>query len=75
MLRTLRRVLLAIGSLSAAALGVGLVGGAVLSFLGPGHALVGPGADPTAATLGIGMSIVLGGLIYRDIVRRESGSR
>ena len=56
MLRILRRVGIAIGSLVAAWLVISLVGGALLPFIG---ALVG------LAT------VVLGGLIYRDILRRE----
>ena len=56
MLRILRRAGIAIGSLVAAWLVISLVGGALLPFIG---ALVG------LAT------VVLGGLIYRDILRRE----
>ncbi len=54
MLRILRRVGIAIGSIVAAWLVISLFGGATM-----GSALVGLAV------------VVLGGLIYRDIIRRE----
>lgn len=74
MLEVLRHVLLAIGSLSAAALSVSLVGGAFLSFVDPGHAVFGATANPTIATLATVVTVLLGGLIFRDIIRRETRS-
>ena len=55
MLRVLRRVGTAIGSLVAAALVVGLIGALVPV---PGFTWI--------------VTIILGGLIYRDILRREA---
>jgi hypothetical protein len=69
-----RRVLLAIGSFFAAALSVSLVGGVCLSIPDPGHPVFGATANPTVATLATLVTIVLGGLIYRDIIRRETRS-
>ena len=71
MIRWFRRIGIAIGSLVAAALAMGLVGGLLLSLLGlnttttTGQVQFVGGAGLTLVT------IVLGGLIYRDIVRRE----
>jgi hypothetical protein len=69
MLRTLRRVGIAIGSLVAAWLVVTLVGGLLLQLIG-----IRP-FDPGMTTMGsaiVGLvTVVLGGLIYRDIIRRE----
>lgn len=74
MVEVVRRVLLAIGSLSAAALSVSLVGGVCLSILDPGHAVFGATANPTVATLATVVTLILGGLIYRDILRGETRS-
>ena len=56
MLQVLRRVGIAIGSIVAAWLVISMIGGAVLPFSG--------------VPAGIAV-VVLGGLIYRDIIRRE----
>jgi hypothetical protein len=71
MILWVRRIGIAVGSLVAATLVVWLVGGMILSLIG---------LDTTTSTGqaqlvgGIGLTViafVLGGLIYRDIVRRE----
>jgi hypothetical protein len=54
MFRTLRRMGIALGSLVAAWLVVGLVAGSLLTY---GVMVI--------------VTIILGGLIYRDIIRRE----
>jgi hypothetical protein len=73
-MRTIRRLGIALGSFVAASLVVGLVGGVFLP-------IVGITAGPTAyldATPGNLVStlviVVLGALIYRDIIRREQPS-
>ncbi len=71
MLRMLRRVGIAIGSLVAAWLVVSLVGGLLLPFTGIPFRPLDPGTTTTGtAFVGI-VTVVLGGLIYRDIIRRE----
>jgi hypothetical protein len=59
-----RRVGIAIGSLVAATLCVGLVGGGLMWFTA---------TAPSLGTWSVStvVSLVLGGLIYRDILRRE----
>lgn len=59
MIQVLRRTGIAIGSLVIGYLAVGMVGGALLG--------------PTATSNGIVevAIVVLGGLVYRDIIRRE----
>lgn len=64
MLQVLRRAGIAIGSLVAASLCVSLVGGV---FMG----IAGVNATPASWGIGAVVTLVLGGLIYRDIVRRE----
>jgi hypothetical protein len=71
MVRVIRRFGIAIGSLSIAVLAVGLVGGMVLPLIG-----VPLTPTPTVTVTPSGLvetliAIVLGGLIYRDILRRE----
>lgn len=71
MIRLLRRVGIAIGSLVIAGLAVGLVGGMILPLIG-----VPLTPTPTVAVTPSGLietaiALVLGGLIYRDILRRE----
>ena len=64
-LRGLRRVGIAIGSLVAAFLCVGLLGVPLM-------ALTGTSASPTTAQIATIAALVLGGLIYSDILRREA---
>ena len=71
MVRVIRRVGIAIGSLLIAVLAVGLVGGMVLPLIG-----VPLTPTPTVTVTPSGLvetviALVLGGLIYRDIIRRE----
>jgi hypothetical protein len=71
MLRILRRVGIAIGSLVAAWLVISLVGSALLPFIGVAFQPLDPAATAMGSAL-IGLAtVVLGGLIYRDILRRE----
>ena len=65
----LRRTGIFLGSLVAAALVMGLVGGLVMVPMGA--ELRASGAGPVAAALVVFLTIVLGGLIYRDIMERE----
>jgi hypothetical protein len=62
MVRFVRRIGIAIGCLVAAWLCVSLVAGAFLGSGASGNALVGL------------ITLVLGGLIYQDIIRRERRS-
>lgn len=75
MIAIVRRVGIAIGSIVAAGLVVGLVGGAVLPFFGVPFRPVDPGTTAPASALAGLVTIVLGGLIYRDIIRRERQAR
>ena len=59
MLRMLRRIGIAIGSLTIAYLALALVGGVI-------------GLNPTVGVFGVVVVVMLGALIYRDIVSRES---
>jgi hypothetical protein len=59
MLRILRRIGIAIGSLTIAYLALALVGGVI-------------GLNPAVGAFGVVVVVVLGALIYRDIVSRES---
>ena len=63
-MRSIRRLGIALGSLVAASLVVGLVGGVFLPMVGatPGN------------LVSIVVVVVLGALIYRDIIRREQPS-
>ena len=69
MLHLLRRAGIAIGSLVAAWLVVGLLW-TLLPLVGAAHPPDG-GTAPIGGWLGALATVVLGGLIYRDIVRRE----
>lgn len=60
MVRVLRRIGIALGSLTIAWLAVSLVAGVLLGSDASGNALFGL------------VALVLGGLVYRDIIRRES---
>jgi hypothetical protein len=61
MLRILRRIGIAIGSLTIAYLAIALVGGII-------------GLSPAVGIIGVLAVIVLGALIYRDIVSRETST-
>lgn len=65
----LRRVGIFVGSLVAAALVMGLVSWVVMVPMG--QQLLASGAGPVAGALVLFLTIVLGGLIYRDIMERE----
>lgn len=65
----LRRIGIAIGSLVAAALVMGLVGWLIMIPMG--GQLLASGAGPLAGGLMGLFTIILGGLIYRDIMERE----
>jgi len=70
-LRRLRRVGIAIGSLVAAWLVISLIGGILLPWVGVPFRPGDPGTTTTGSVLVGLITLVLGGLIYRDIVRRE----
>ena len=72
MLEFVRRAGIAIGSLVAAALCVGLVSSLIPSFsVTVPIGLLAPGPSSEALVLSAVVTFVLGGLIYRDILRRE----
>jgi len=71
MLRVLRRVGIAIGSLVAAWLVMSLVGGFLLPFVGVAFRPTDPGATASGSAIVGLVTLILGGLIYRDILRRE----
>lgn len=71
MVRVVRRVGIAVGSLSIAVLAVGLVGGLVLPLIGVPMAPTPTMTVTPSGLLEIPIALVLGGLIYRDIIRRE----
>lgn len=75
MIAIVRRVGIAVGSIVAAALVVGLVGGAVVPFFGVPFQPQDPGTTSGPSALGGLVTIVLGGLIYRDIIRRKRQAR
>jgi flagellar biosynthesis protein FliQ len=66
-----RRVGIAIGSLVAACLVVALVGGIILSLFGLNTTTTAGSAQFTGGVVFTLVAIVLGGLIYRDIIRRD----
>jgi hypothetical protein len=70
-LHMLRRVGIAIGSIVAAWLVVSLVGGILLPLFGVSFRPVDPATSTTGSVLVGLITVVLGGLIYRDILRRE----
>jgi hypothetical protein len=74
MVKTIRRAGIAIGSLVIAWLGVSLLAALVLPIVGVAYTPSGPGASTTANALVWVASLVVGGLIYRDIIRREKPS-
>jgi len=66
-----RRLGIALGSLVAATLVVGLVGGVLLPLIGLGPV---PTTDPLVAPPNLVVTlitVILGALIYRDILRRD----
>jgi CBS domain containing-hemolysin-like protein len=68
---SVRRLGIALGSLVAAALVMGLVGGLVLSLFGLNTTST-TGAVQLAGGIAFTLvTLVLGGLVYRDIIRRE----
>jgi hypothetical protein len=69
LLSWLRRTGIFLGSLVAAGLVMGLVAGMVMVPMGA--QLRESGAAPVAAVVVLVLTIVLGGLIYRDIMERE----
>ena len=71
MLQMLRRAGIAIGSLVAAWLVISLVGGVLLPFVGVPYRPLDPATTSTGSILVGLITLVLGGLIYRDILRRE----
>jgi CBS domain containing-hemolysin-like protein len=71
LVRFLRRVGIAIGSLAAAWLVISLVGGMLLPVFGLPFRPLDPGSTLFGAVLVDVITLVLGGLIYRDILRRE----
>jgi hypothetical protein len=74
MLLVIRRVGIAIGSLAAAWLVMALIGPWLFPFVGVSYRPDDLAASPGTAFVGI-VTIVLGGLIYRDIMRREQPGR
>jgi hypothetical protein len=80
-MRHIRRMGIALGSLVAAVLCVGLVSSLVPPFAAAiplvsfPIALLVPGPSAGGAALSAVITIVLGGLIYRDILIREQANR
>lgn len=74
MLRVFRRVGIAVGSLVAAWLVISLVGWAVLPLVGVPFRPTDPGATGSGSAIVGLVTLILGGLIYRDILRREQPS-
>ena len=70
-LHILRRVGIAIGSLVAAWLVISMVGGVLLPFVGVPFRPLDPAGTATGSMFAGLITVVLGGLIYRDILRRE----
>lgn len=71
MLHIFRRVGIAIGSLVAAWLVISLVGGVLLPFVGVPFRPLDQGTTMTGSALVGLVTVILGGLIYRDILRHE----
>jgi CBS domain containing-hemolysin-like protein len=66
-----RRVGIALGSLVAASLAVGLVAGLCLSLFGLNTTSAAGQDQLSGGVVLTVVTIILGGLIYRDIIRRE----
>lgn len=75
MSRIVRHAGIAIGSLVAAWLALALVGPWLLPYFGVSYRPTDPAGTPIASTIVGIVTVVLGGLIYRDIVRRERPGR
>lgn len=71
MVSAVRRVGIAIGSLTIAVLVVSLVGGMILPLIGVPLTPTPTVTVTPSGLVEIVVALVLGGLIYRDIVRRE----
>ena len=71
MVRIIRHVGIAIGSFVAAWLVVWFIGGALLPAIGIPIRPLDPGATSAGSALAGLVTFVLGGLIYRDIIRKE----
>ena len=71
MIRILRRVGIAIGSIVAAWLVMSLVAGGLLPLVGVQFRPFDPAQTPPGSALVALVTVILGGLIYRDIIRRE----
>ncbi len=71
MVSVLRRVGIALGSLVAAVLVMGLVGGLFLSLFGLNTTTTAGQVQSAGGLVFTLVTLVLGGLIYRDIIRRE----
>ena len=71
MIAVLRRIGIAVGSLVAAMLVMYLVGGMFLSLFGLNASTTAGQAQIAGGIVFTLVTVVLGGLIYRDIVRRE----
>lgn len=78
MVRAIRHIGMALGSLVVAWLVVGSIGSVLLSWLGftPSSTptLPGPGVPTTITLAGIVVTLALGWLIYRNLMRREQQS-
>ena len=66
-----RRIGIAIGSIVAACLVVSLLGGTLLPLVGVPFRPPDPGTSTAGGALVTLVTVVLGGLIYQDILRRE----
>ena len=75
MLHIARRVGIAIGSLVAAWLVVSLIGGALLPLVGVEFRSLDPGTSTAGGAVVALVTVVLGGLIHLDILRRERRTR
>ena len=72
-MRTARRLGIAFGSLVAASLVMGLVGGILLPAVGMMEPMGALSATPSNIVRTL-VVVILGALIYRDIIRREQPS-
>jgi hypothetical protein len=71
MLMILRRMGIALGSFVAAVLSVGLVGSMALPILGVPFAVFFLGLSGAGSVITVLMTVILGWLIYRDILRQD----
>jgi hypothetical protein len=70
-IRHLRRMGIAFGSFVAAALSVGLVGSMALPILGIPFAVFFFGLSGAGSISTLAMTVILGYLVYRDILRQD----